>query len=256
MGKYNYKTEREARQAYVLECLKWCGIKEGSQDHAELISYYNMIAPLPRGYRMSLKDAWCAAFLSAVAWKLGYRNWFFECSCPKLVEQAKKDGAWKARGYIPQAGDWIVYDLNKNGTADHVGIVTGVEGKRVFACEGNFSDSVKNRFDAELDDEIITGFIVHNFYELVDNSNMVGGDRPNIPIEVPEIKEDNTVEQYKSVSDMPEWAREGVQELVDIGVIEGVGDGDLGMGLTETRLAVWIWRLGKWICKKLSMSLK
>lgn len=255
MGKYGYKTEQEARQAYVLECLKWCGIKEGGKDHAELISYYNMIDPLPRGVRMTVTMAWCAAFLSAVAWKLGYRNWDLECSVPRLVEMAKADGRWRGRDYAPRVGDWIVYDLNKNKSGDHIGVVTGVEGARVFACEGNFSDSVKNRFDLERDDEVIIGYIVNNFMEQVDNSNWVGGDRPNIPVETPEVKEE-VMAKYKNVDEMPEWAQEGVADLVEIGVIEGVGDGDLGMNLTETRLAVWIWRLGKWICKKLGVGLK
>lgn len=254
MSKYGYKTEREARQAYVLECLKWCGIKEGSKDHAELISYYNMIDPLPRGVRMTVTMAWCAAFLSAVAWKLGYRNWDLECSVPRLVEMAREDGRWRGRDYAPQVGDWIVYDLNKNKSGDHIGIVTGVEGVRVFACEGNFSDSVKNRFDLERDDEVIIGYIVNNFMELVDNSNWVGSDRPNIPIEIPVLKEEE--DMYNKVDEMPEWAQEGVQELVDIGVIKGVGDGDLGLSELAVRLAVWLWRGLKLITEKCGVSLK
>ena len=47
---------------------------------------------------------------------------------------------------------------------------------------------------------------------------------------------------YNSVDEMPEWAQEAVQELVDDGTIEGVGDGELGMTLTDIRLAVWLWR--------------
>ena len=47
---------------------------------------------------------------------------------------------------------------------------------------------------------------------------------------------------YNSVDEMPEWAREAVQELVDDGTIEGVGDGELGMTLADIRLAVWLWR--------------
>ena len=64
-----YRTEREARLDFALECVKLAGIKEGSAEHAALMESYNMIEPLPRGYKMTLKDAWCAAFVSAIGVK-------------------------------------------------------------------------------------------------------------------------------------------------------------------------------------------
>lgn len=256
MTELKYKTEMEARQAFVLECLKWCGVKEGSADHKALMEWYNRITPLPRDVAMTATMAWCAAFLSAVAWKQGYRRIPVECSCPLLKSLAKAQGILiEDRNHVPKLGEWLLYDLNKNKAVDHIGIVTGVEGKRIFVCEGNFSDSVKNRFELEVGDERIDSYISPDYMELVDNSNWVGSDRPNIPVEMPETKEE-TMEKYKNVDEMPEWAQEGVADLVEIGVIEGVGDGDLGMNLTETRLAVWIWRLAKRICKKLGIDLK
>lgn len=238
-----YKTEREARQGFALECLKWCGIKEGSAEHLALIEFYNLIDPLPYGYRMTATAAWCAAFLSAVGWKLGYKNMPFECSCSRMMALAKADGIWENRSYVPEVGDWVVYDLNKNGSPDHIGVVTGREDRRVFVCEGNFSDSVKNRFDVTLGDERLIGYICPNYMELVDNSNFADGDRPNIPIEIPEIKEEETVERiYNSVDEMPEWAQEPIQALVDMGVIEGVGGGELGLSAQEMRLAVMQYR--------------
>lgn len=247
MAEYKYRTEREARLDFARECLMFTGIKEGSPEHAALMEFYNMIDPLPRGYKMALKDAWCAAFLCATAWKLGYRCWNFECSCSRLQEMAKADGIWRDKSYVPQAGDWVVFDLSKPwGKGDHIGVVAGVDGSKVYSCEGNFSDSVKNRLDLRIGDERICGYICNNFYELVDNSNVVGADRPNIPIEVPafgEEQEDEDMEKlYNSVADMPEWAQEAVQALVDDGTIEGVGGGDLGMTLADVRLAVWLWR--------------
>ena len=256
MAEHKYRTEREARLDFAVECLKFTGIKEGSAEHAALMDFYNLIEPLPRGYRMTLKDAWCAAFLCATAWKLGYRNWNFECSCSKLQEMAKADGIWKDRNYIPQVGDWVVFDLSKPwGRGDHIGVVTGVDGRKVYSCEGNFSDSVKNRLDLQVGDERICGYICNNFFELVDNSNFVDGDRPNIPIKIPETKEE-AIMVYNKVSELPKFAQEPVQDLVDIGAIAGVGDGDLGLNETQVRLAVWIWRLAKHICKKLGIELK
>lgn len=246
MAECKYRTEREARLNFAVECLKFTGIKEGSKEHAALMDFYNMIDPLPRGYRMTLKDAWCAAFLCATAWKLGYRNWNFECSCSRLQEMAKADGIWRDRSYTPRVGDWVVFDLSKPwGKGDHIGAVTSTDGRKVYSCEGNFSDSVKNRLDLEIGSNQICGYICNDFFELVDNSNFVGGDRPNIPVEIPEFEEDEDMANqkiYNSVDEMPEWAQEGVQELIDDGTIEGVGGGDLGMTMADIRLAVWLWR--------------
>lgn len=256
MADGRYYTEKEARLDFVVECLKFTGIREGSAEHAALMDFYNLIEPLPRGYRMTLKDAWCAAFLCATAWKLGYRNWNFECSCSRLQEMAKADGIWKDRSYIPQVGDWVVFDLSKPwGKGDHIGVVTGVDGRKVRSCEGNFSDSVKNRLDLQVGDERICGYICNNFFELVAKSNIAEGDHPDIPMEFPEIKEE-AIMIYNHVDELPEYAQEGVQELVDIGVIAGVGGGELGLNETQVRMAVWIWRLAKHICGKLGIEMK
>ena len=249
-----YMTEREARLDFAVECLKFTGIKEGGPEHASGIEDYNRIDPLPRGYRMTVKDPWCAAYLCGTAWRLGYRNWNFECSCSRLQEMAKADGIWRDRSYIPQVGDWVVFDLSKPwGKGDHIGVVTGTDGKKEYSCEGNFSDSVKNRLDLKVGDERICGYICNDFMELVDNSNFVDGDRPNIPIEIPEIEEEQDMKIYNTVDEMPEWAQEGVQELVDVHIIEGVGDGQLGMNEKDVRHAMWQWRGLDHICKKLGL---
>ena len=246
MAEHKYRTEREARLDFAVECLKFTGIKEGSPEHAALMEFYNMIDPLPRGYRMTLKDAWCAAYLCGTAWKLGYRNWNFECSCSRLQEMAKADGIWKDRHYVPKVGDWVVFDLSKPwGKGDHIGVITGTDGRKNYSCEGNFSDSVKNRLDLEVGDERICGYICNDFSELVEKST-VSENRPSIPAAIPENKEDEDMAKnekiYNSVDEMPEWAQRGVQELVDDGTIEGVGDGELGMTMADIRLAVWLWR--------------
>ena len=63
------------------------------------------------------------------------------------------------------------------------------------------------------------------------------GEGTLIPVDMAKVEK-----IYNSVDEMPEWAQEAVQELVDDGTIEGVGGGDLGMTLADIRLAVWLWR--------------
>lgn len=244
--KKKYMTVLEAAMAFVLCCLRFAGIKEGGREHKELIGVYNTIEPLPYGYTMTTKDAWCAAFLSAVARMLGYARFPFECSCSRMLKKAREMGldTW-GRGYEPRVGDLLIYDLDKNGAMDHIGVVVWVDGGKVWVVEGNYSNAVKVRCIA-IDDPRVFAWICPDYMELVDNSNFVGGDRPNIPIETPETEEDEDMAKnekiYNSVDEMPEWAQEGVQELIDDGTIEGVGGGDLGMTMADIRQAVWLWR--------------
>lgn len=250
-----YRTATEAAMAFVLCCLRYAGIKEGGREHKELIGTYNTIKPLPYGYTMTVKDPWCAAFLSAIAKLLGYAKFPFECSCSRMLKKAQEAGlaTWN-RGYEPKVGDLLIYDLDGNGKADHIGVVVWVQGGKCWIVEGNYSNAVKVRCIA-IDEPIVFAWICPDWMELVDNSNFVAGDRPNIPIKIPETKEE-PIMIYNHVDELPEFAQEPVQDLVDIGAIAGVGDGNLGLNATQVRLAVWIWQVARHICKKLGIELK
>ena len=64
-------TELELRKQVVATAKLWLGRKEADGSHKEIIDVYNSICPLPVGYKMKYTDYWCAAFVSAVAQKLG-----------------------------------------------------------------------------------------------------------------------------------------------------------------------------------------
>jgi hypothetical protein len=150
------------------------------------------------------------------------------------------------RGYEPKTGDGLIYDLDKNKAVDHVGVVVWVQDGKCWVAEGNYSNAVKVRCIA-IDDPIVYAWICFDWMEQVDNSNFADGDRPNIPIETPKFEEDEDMTTkdekiYNSVDEMPEWAQEGVQALIDDGTIEGVGGGDLGMTMTDIRHAMWLYR--------------
>ncbi len=93
---------------------------------------------------------WCAAFAMNMLKKHGLLN-TKSCanvnSCPTVQKWAKKQGIWKSHssGYTPKPGDAIMFDYNKNGKAQHIGIVVKVENGKVYTIEGNSSDSVKKR---------------------------------------------------------------------------------------------------------------
>ena len=59
-------TEKELRARVCAQADRWVGKKESNGTHREIIDIYNRIVPLPRGYRMSYSDPWCAAAVSGL----------------------------------------------------------------------------------------------------------------------------------------------------------------------------------------------
>ncbi len=60
-------------------------------------------------------------------------------------------GQWGGRDYANIApGDAIFFDWDLDGSADHVGIVVGTDGSRVYTVEGNSGDACKIMQDQEL----------------------------------------------------------------------------------------------------------
>ena len=53
-------------------------------------------------------------------------------------------GQWGGRDYANIApGDAIFFDWDLDGSADHVGLVVGTDGSRVYTVEGNSGDACK-----------------------------------------------------------------------------------------------------------------
>lgn len=145
MGKTAARVVEQARS--------WLGCKESDGSHKKIIDVYNSHKPLPRGYRVKDTDPWCAAFVSAVAIRLGYTDIIpAECSCAKMIEQFRRLGAWaEDESRTPRPGDILFYDWeddgkgDNTGRADHVGIVEKVSGGTVTVIEGNLSNGVNRR---------------------------------------------------------------------------------------------------------------
>lgn len=224
-----YATEQAARDAYLVQLLRYTGIKEGSAEHAQIIAAYNLITPRPRGHVATVKDSWCAIFLCAIAWAMGFRDWPWECSCSRIMMEAKVRGIWHG-GWSDgaQLGQWVIYDLDKSGAVDHIGAVCHVSGNDVWIVEGNYSNTVKVR-RIQVGDERVAGFVDVDYTELVDDGNLVDTEPPRIPIEIPEIKEEDDMKTYKTVDEVPEYARPTIAMLVERGALLGVAEGDLGL---------------------------
>jgi len=147
-------TENDARKLYVDAAKSFLGYSESSGKHRQIIDLYNSKSPLPRNYKVTYTDAWCATFVSACAIKCGMANIIpRECSCFYQVEQFQKMERWQENdGYIPKPGDIIYYDWQDSGSGDntgvpdHVGIVEYVSEGSICVIEGNKNDSVERRY--------------------------------------------------------------------------------------------------------------
>lgn len=137
----------------VAQAKAWLGRKEADGSFHEIIDTYNSQKALPRGYRMRYTDPWCAAFVTAVAVKLGCTDIIPpECSCTRMIKLLKKLDAWdESDSRVPNPGDLIFYNWEAPATgddatdADHVGIVESVKNGQISVIEGNYSQSVKRR---------------------------------------------------------------------------------------------------------------
>lgn len=145
---------RHSRAAVVNLAKSWIGKNEADGSHKEIIDVYNSYTgKFPRNTKMQYTWAWCAAFWSALAIKLGYTDIMpIEISCYYLISAAKKMGCWvEEDDYVPSPADAILYDWNDNGVGDntgnpdHVGMVEYVSDGYIVVIEGNYSDSVKRR---------------------------------------------------------------------------------------------------------------
>lgn len=142
-------TEWQLRKKYVQTAQTYLGAKQGSDKHREIVDIYNSYLPHPRGYTLTTKDPWCAAFDSAIAISCDLTDIIpVECSCNTQISLFQQKGRWEERDdYVPKTGDLIYYDWQDNGKdddtgeADHVGIVVNAVDDDILVIEGNKGSS-------------------------------------------------------------------------------------------------------------------
>ena len=163
-------TEKELRKKYIDGIIAWKGMSRAKGTHKPIIDLYNTQKPLPRGYKVTYTDAYCATTVSAGAIKSGLQDIFpMECSCSKVIELAKKMGIWVENdAFVPNTGDLILYDWDDNGKGDntgapeHIGAVVSVTNKVIKVIEGNKGGNVDYR-EIPVNGKYIRGFVTPNF---------------------------------------------------------------------------------------------
>ena len=172
----------------VRQAASWVGRREADGTHRVIIDVYNSIDPLPRGYRMSYTDPWCAAFVSAVAQVWGLTKIVFpECACDPMIALYKAAGRWmEDDGYVPRPGDLLFYDWqdtglgDNSGSTDHVGLVAEVEGRQIRLIEGNCGDAVRYQV-REIDGLYIRGYGLPDYASLAEEGEEEPSPRPDGP---------------------------------------------------------------------------
>lgn len=130
----------------------WLGYSEANGKFKEILDVYNAHKPLARGYAIKTSDAWCDAFVSAVAIKANAVDLIgTEVGCGCHVEIFKKKGIWIEDGTVmPEPGDIILFNWDdatqpNDSGADHIGFVEQVYGNTIVTIEGNMSEKVGRR---------------------------------------------------------------------------------------------------------------
>lgn len=226
-------TEMELRNKVVQVAKQWYGRKEADGSHRLIVDTYNSHKPLARGYALQYTDDWCAGYVSAVAIVCGLTDIIpTEVSVPYMIAQYQRMGCWvEDDAYVPKKGDIIMYSWSDSGVGDrttgasHVGIVADVFGAMVTVIEGNRGDAVGYR-QISVNGRYIRGY--------------------GVPDYAAKATEGEDEMRYQKISDLPKSLQAETQELVDLGVLQGVNDsGDLDVTLGELRSMIVSLRLFK-----------
>ena len=100
-------TENQLRQKVADTINAWVGATKGSAKHLDILEVYNNYRPLARGYKVQVKDAYCATTVSAAYIRAGIAKYTgTECGVEKYTVVAKKLGIWVENdAHTPKIGD-------------------------------------------------------------------------------------------------------------------------------------------------------
>ena len=114
-------------------------------------------------YGFNSRVEWCACFVSWCYGQMDLSEPRFSACQSQGIPWFQSHGQWGGRDYANIApGDAIFFDWDLDGSADHVGIVVGTDGSRVYTVEGNSGDACKIK-SYSLTYECIKGYGLMNW---------------------------------------------------------------------------------------------
>ena len=119
--------------------------------------------PYWRWFGFDSRIEWCACFVSWCYGQVGLSEPRFSACQAQGIPWFQSHGQWGGPDYAAIApGDAIFFDWDLDGRADHVGIVVGTDGSRVYTVEGNSGDACKIK-SYSLTYECIKGYGLMNW---------------------------------------------------------------------------------------------
>ena len=95
-------------------------------------------------YGFTSRVEWCACYVSWCYGQMGLSEPRFAACQSQGIPWFQSHGQWGGRDYANIApGDAIFFDWDLDGSADHVGLVVGTDGSRVYTVEVNSGDACK-----------------------------------------------------------------------------------------------------------------
>ena len=114
-------------------------------------------------YGFTSRVEWCACYVSWCYGQMGLSEPRFAACQSQGIPWFQSHGQWGGRDYANIApGDAIFFDWDLDGSADHVGLVVGTDGSRVYTVEGNSGDACKIK-SYSLSYECIKGYGLMNW---------------------------------------------------------------------------------------------
>ena len=114
-------------------------------------------------YGFNSRVEWCACFVSWCYGQMGLSEPRFAACQSQGIPWFQSHGQWGGPDYANIApGDAIFFDWDLDGSADHVGIVVGTDGSKVYTVEGNSGDACKVK-SYSLTYECIKGYGLMNW---------------------------------------------------------------------------------------------
>ncbi len=154
--------------------LKYVGAVQYGSAHKGLIDRYNKVLPRPSGYQMTYDDAWCDAFVTAIADEAGVSHLIGrECGVERHIKVFRSLGIWLGR-VQPVVGDLVTFDWDGGGFADHIGYVAEVVGNRFRTVEGNSNGRVEQNWFSSTDWRV-KGFARPKYGEYSDRDEVSNG---------------------------------------------------------------------------------
>lgn len=189
---------------------------------------------------------WCCVFVCWVFSQAGLGDLVRRTGgCTTLMNWFKAKGRL-APVKEAKPGDLVFYQFDRDGYADHIGIVERVNQDGVTAIEGNTSRTSDDNGGAVMRRTRKWGVIMavaRPEYERAEGEEAEMSEKEIRELVAQAVKERTAEARYQTAEDVPEWARADIGTLAALGVLKGNEKGELDLNGDMVRVLTMMARL-------------